>query len=161
MVSAYWDRSTWTGPRSGTQLQYRGIGGVGVAYKVGHTVLSVEGRYEYAFVDHTLDEAPYTGSEMLVRLLRGQRPADLQCDRGFGHPIHHPLPSSQSFLPMTFAKVISSCSFVVLLFTACTKEPVIETLPLTDFKVHDLVPVRAVEDPEHRWHGTVVQTFHR
>ncbi len=50
-----------------TQLQYRGIGGVGVAYKVGHTVLSVEGRYEYAFVDHTLDEAPYTESEMLVR----------------------------------------------------------------------------------------------
>ncbi|MBK6371518.1 MAG: hypothetical protein IPF64_17365 [Flavobacteriales bacterium] len=48
---------------------------------------------------------------------------------------------------MTFAKVISSCSFVVLLFTACTKEPVIETLPLTDFKVHDLVPVRAVEIP--------------
>lgn len=50
-----------------TRIQYRGIAGAGVAYKIGHTVLSVEGRYEYAFTDHTLPDAPYTESELLTR----------------------------------------------------------------------------------------------
>lgn len=48
------------------QFQYRGIAGVGLAYKVGHTVLSLEGRYEHALTDHTLRDAPYTESELLL-----------------------------------------------------------------------------------------------
>lgn len=49
------------------RYQYRGIAGVGVAYKVGHTVLSIEGRYEHALEEHTVKEAPYTESELLTR----------------------------------------------------------------------------------------------
>jgi hypothetical protein len=48
------------------QLQYRGIAGAGLAYKVGHTVLSLEGRYELGLTDHTLQQAPYTESELLL-----------------------------------------------------------------------------------------------
>lgn len=50
-----------------TRYQYRGIAGVGVAYKVGHTVLSIEGRYEHALEELTLKQAPYTESELLTR----------------------------------------------------------------------------------------------
>lgn len=49
------------------RYQYRAIAGAGVAYKMGHTVLSLECRYEYAFSDHTLEEAPWTESEYLLR----------------------------------------------------------------------------------------------
>ena len=48
-------------------LQYRVIGGLGVAYKLGHVVLSLEGRYEHGLTDLIAHEKPYTESEMLVR----------------------------------------------------------------------------------------------
>jgi len=50
-----------------TRYPYRAIAGAGVAYKVGHTVLLIEGRYEQALTDHTLSVAPWTESELLVR----------------------------------------------------------------------------------------------
>ena len=47
--------------------QYNACAGVGFAYKVGHTVLSLEARYTHALTTHTSESAPYTESELLVR----------------------------------------------------------------------------------------------
>lgn len=42
-------------------------GSIGLARKVGHTVLFVEGRYEHALTDLTLDSPSYTETELLTR----------------------------------------------------------------------------------------------
>jgi len=47
--------------------QYNVSGGAGFAYKIGHTAITLEGRYTHALTALTLGTAPYTESELLVR----------------------------------------------------------------------------------------------
>ena len=48
---------------------------------------------------------------------------------------------------MSFWKILFSSAVLVTLLTSCAKEPVAESLPLSNFQVHDLIPARAVELP--------------